>query len=251
MPSRGLSSRLEQRNMKTLVAAIHGIMTRQTNPSWPDRLDAWFAARSPGMRVLKKEYCAGPWPRWNCAVKNPRLALGLVNEIRLMLDAPGGAEPAPSVWIVAHSNGALVALSAARRLARAGHPVSGLILIGAACAADVRRNGVLGAVISGDLGMAIAYCSKEDGALPRRGDRGWLSRLYDLLAWPYGSLGRSGWMLDNRPLPLRLSPVLRGRILTRWFQGGHSGYFAPDQIEFTFRQIARDIGTDHTQNQQP
>ena len=132
MPSRGLSTRLEQRNMKTLVAAIHGIMTRQTNPSWPDRLDAWFAARSPGMRVLKKEYSAGPWPRWNCAVKNPRLALGLVNEIRLMLDAPGGAEPAPSVWIVAHSNGALVALSAARRLARAGHPVSGLILIGAA-----------------------------------------------------------------------------------------------------------------------
>ena len=31
--------------MKTLIAAIHGIMTSQTDPSWPDKFDAWLQSQ--------------------------------------------------------------------------------------------------------------------------------------------------------------------------------------------------------------
>ena len=61
--------------MRTLLVAIHGIMTNQTNASWPDKLDAWMFDRDPEIKVLKKEYRAGPFPRWNCRVKDPRIAL--------------------------------------------------------------------------------------------------------------------------------------------------------------------------------
>src|SRR5436853_260262 len=54
--------------MRTLLVAIHGIMTNQTYASWPDKLDPWMFARDPSVKVLKKEYRAGPFPRWNCLV---------------------------------------------------------------------------------------------------------------------------------------------------------------------------------------
>jgi hypothetical protein len=71
--------------MRTIIAAIHGILTNQTDPSWPDKFDAWMAQRDPEVKVLKKEYAAGPFPRWNCWVKDPRLARSLANEIELFL----------------------------------------------------------------------------------------------------------------------------------------------------------------------
>src|SRR5256885_14349964 len=78
--------------MPILLAAIHGILTRQTDPSWPDKLDVWMLERDPQIKVLKKEYVAGPFPRWNCWVKDPLLARGLANEIELFLNS-GGQEP--------------------------------------------------------------------------------------------------------------------------------------------------------------
>src|ERR1700693_5713902 len=78
--------------MPILLAAIHGILTGQTNPSWPDKLDAWMLERDPAIKVLKKEYAAGPFPRWNCWVKDPRLARSLANEIELFL-APDSSAP--------------------------------------------------------------------------------------------------------------------------------------------------------------
>src|SRR5947209_18097788 len=112
--------------MKSLVIAIHGILTRQTDASWPDKFDAWMSQRAPAIKVLKKEYFAGPLPRWNCWVRDPRLARGLVSEIELFGDA--------SIWFVAHSNGAVIALLAAKQLIERGHKVAGLILTGAASA---------------------------------------------------------------------------------------------------------------------
>ena len=60
--------------MRTILVAIHGIMTSQTDPSWPDKLDAEMYHRDPEVKVIKKEYHAGPFPRWNCYVKDPALA---------------------------------------------------------------------------------------------------------------------------------------------------------------------------------
>src|SRR4030081_1235682 len=100
--------------MKTIIAAIHGIMTSQTDPSWPDKLDAWMFDHAPSVKVLKKKYTAGPFPRWNCYLKDPHLARSLAAELELFLKRqPFDPSPQPALWFVAHSNGAVIALLAA------------------------------------------------------------------------------------------------------------------------------------------
>src|SRR5207237_755669 len=161
------------RPMRAVVTAIHGILTSQTDPSWPDKFDAWMFEHDPEVKVLKKEYCAGPFPRWNCWVKDPLLARSLTNEIELFVrgrDARGAggdacpttAAAGPTTWFVAHSNGAVIALLTASRLIERGYKIGGLILTGAACEADIARNGILEWQSRGMLGSAIAYSSQED-----------------------------------------------------------------------------------------
>src|SRR5262249_16415854 len=133
-----------------------------------DKLDAWMLRRDPRVKVLKKEYSAGPFPRWNCWVKDPLLARALANELELFLSQPSTFNSQPSLWFVAHSNGAVIALRTARGLLARGHKSGGLILTGAACEADVRKNGVWGWWSNGVLGAAMAYCSEEDFVLGGR-----------------------------------------------------------------------------------
>src|SRR6185369_3138371 len=79
-----------------IIAAIHGILTNQTDASWPDKFDAWLYPRAPHVKVLKKEYRAAPFPRWNCWVKDPLLARSLANEIELFLKSTPAAPPSPA-----------------------------------------------------------------------------------------------------------------------------------------------------------
>src|SRR5436309_10436577 len=242
--------------MRLLITAIHGIMTNQTDPSWPDKFDAWMFERDPEVKVLKKEYRAGPFPRWNCWIKDPLLARSLANELELFL-RPQRSAFNPQLWFVAHSNGAVIALLTARLLIKRGFKIGGLILTGAACEADIERNEVLQWRCRGMLGSAIAYSSTEDHILPELPTldpvasvvsrfRSWV---WGKLLWPYGGLGRTGWLLDGRPLS-RLDSLAAAEgmacrppaIFTRWFPGGHSGYFAPQNIARTFEQIYGDIG---------
>ena len=312
--------------MKTIIAAIHGIMTNQTDASWPDKFDAWMFERDPEVKVLKKEYRAGPFPHWNCWVRDPLLARSLANELELFLH-PSRSHACPStswlaiakrrrlnhqpstppLWLLAHSNGAVIALLTAKSLIARGHRIDGLILTGAACEADIDRNSVLEWQCRGMLGSAISYSSAEDQVLPgavttisrlcnpaceseapparrrpvvppagpkplrrgecllagpkaiqggegppagpkplRHGESPWSSLhswLWGKCLWPYGCLGRTGWMLDGRPLHTD-SPAWAPRpsaLFTRWFSGGHSGCFAKATIARTFEQVYRDI----------
>jgi pimeloyl-ACP methyl ester carboxylesterase len=237
--------------MKTLLVAIHGILTSQTDPSWPDQLDAWMYQRDPKVKVLKKEYRAGPFPRWNCWIKDPLLARGLVNEIELFLRATLPKGSMPSVWFVAHSNGAVIALRTVERLIELGHNVAGIILTGAACEADIDKNHVGQWLREGKLGCAIAYSSAEDQVLPGLLSpserlswpntmlRSGIREMYSALARPYGSLGRTGWLQNGKPIPSFQWPF--PTLQTRWFAGGHSTYFTSAHIDLTFEQIRKDI----------
>src|SRR5205807_10483264 len=86
--------------MRAIIAAIHGIMTRQTDPNWPDKLSAWMYERDREVHVTTRHYWAGPLPRWNCWVKDPHLARGLANELELFLtnatSAQAGSRNSPS-----------------------------------------------------------------------------------------------------------------------------------------------------------
>ncbi len=218
--------------MRAIVVAIHGILTRQTDASWPDRLDAWLFARDPQVRVLKKEYAAGPWPIWNCLVKDRRLAAGLANELELFVKS--GGNDLPPIWVVAHSNGAVIALLTIQRLIARRVWIGGLIFAGAACESDLGRNGVDAWLRAGQLGCAVAFSSREDWVLSgdARVSEHWFTRwrdwLWGKLIWPYGCLGRTGW--TGRP-------ASETRARTVWFTGGHSVYFAPAHREDTFLRI--------------
>lgn len=262
--------------MQAIVIAIHGILTGQTEPSWPDKLDAWLFRRDPQIKLLKKEYAAGPFPRMNCWVKNPRLAQAVANEVLLLAAnqspqciTPGETtpgQPFPPIWLIAHSNGAHIALLITKMLIARGCWIGGIILTGAACEADVERNTVLAWLRANQLGAAFAYCSAEDRVLPwgntltrnstdAGGPPNFAVRLrhraWSLLAWPYGSLGRTGWFLRGAPLrSTQTIPELgdaRPRLLNRWQAGGHSTWFIPENIERTFEQFYSDlqIGSTH------
>lgn len=226
-----------------ILAAVHGILTRQTIASWPDHLEVWLDQRCgvnvamPRVRVLKKEYRAGPWPRLNY-LKNRKMAKGLAAEFAL--------EPAAEVWLLGHSNGAVVCLMTAKRLMAAGRRVGGIILTGAACEAEVTRNGVLEWMRKGMLGAAISYCSREDyvvdnGMHPEEMRPGVVHRVRDRfhrwLMWPYGSLGRTGWLWDGKPVVRDMKTAL----FTRWYSGGHSIYFAPGMRNCIFEQVLQDM----------
>lgn len=222
--------------MKRIIAAVHGILTGQTDPSWPDKLDAWMYRHDPEVKVVKKEYDAGPFPHWNCRVKNPRLARSLANELEL-LEVNRTNPRLAEVWFVAHSNGALVALEAARILVSRGHTVAGLIFTGAACEGDVTRSGLLEWARAGRLHRAIAYCSRKDAVLggPVRP----FEKLWSLLIRPYGRLGCTGWLCNETPITP--GHLWFDHFQTRWSNGGHSSWFAADQIEHTFAQFYHDI----------
>ena len=290
--------------MQAIVIAIHGILTGQTEPSWPDKLDAWLFRRDPQIKVLKKEYTAGPFPRLNCWLKNPRLAEAVANEVLLLAatqleqSSPPGTgspgQPFPPIWLIAHSNGAHIALLITKKLIARGCWIGGIILTGAACEADVECNAVLPWLLANHLGVALAYCSAEDQVLPwgntstqTRADSGGsinsdirhcaltqakpvtnrrysrlpigatpdamngnfavrlCHRAWSLVAWPYGSLGRTGWLFRGAPVEptqtiLELRDV-RSRLLTRWQAGGHSTWFTPENIEHTFEQFYSDV----------
>jgi hypothetical protein len=257
--------------MQAIIVAIHGILTGQTHASWPDKLDGWLFRRDPQVKVLKKEYAAGPFPRLNCWLKNPRLAEAAAEEILLLLGSPADPSMAPignnhgqsfpPIWLIAHSNGAHIALLLTNKLIARGCWIGGLILTGAACEADIARNGILARLRSGQIGMAIACCSAEDHVLPWYKSETSLTipatescpnllertvrRMWSWLAWPYGSLGRTGWLFGGKALshedwPASLEPF-RGRLVTRWQPGGHSSYFSSENIEHTFEQLYADL----------
>lgn len=199
---------------RAVIAAVHGILTRNTIAQWPDHLRAAFL----DCAVVTREYWAWPFPRLNVFVKNPIHARALAADLELVL-------PTLPLHIVAHSNGCDVAVKTVQLLAAKGIRTETLILTGSVTDPDVHESGIWKLIASGMLGKAFAYISPTDGPLS----------VPSVLKWPYKDLGRVGW-------------VRRGdsyqdlRIRTRIFPGGHSGYFLPEQRAETFRLMRADMG---------
>lgn len=215
--------------MRHLVVLIHGILTRTTDPSWPDRFSAYLHARVPGhIQTEKRDYFAGPLPIWNHFVRNPRIAKGLAREIALYVNGRYPDWPDLNdtwrIYFAAHSNGCSIALRTSIALARMGIQTEAMVLTGSVTDPDVRRSGVLEMVRSGYLRRAVLYASDSD--LPLRLP----------LKWPYRDAGRKGWQLSGMPFS---APG----IITRHFPDyGHSGYFARENRMHTFGLIRSDFG---------
>lgn len=216
---------------RRLIAAVHGILTRQTVASWPDKFAVWMDARDPSVRVVEKEYLAGPFPPWNVWAKNWLLAYALAAELELW--ARDGRE----ISIVAHSNGCDIAQKTARELARRGVEIEALVLIAGAAQSDVDKSGIADLFRRGFVERAIAYSSPRDRAVS------------NVLIWPYGHLGSRGWTLNGQPYgqpygepitPHESAP--ESCIVTRLFpQYGHCDYFSDALRDQTCERIYQDV----------
>ncbi len=217
---------------RPLVVLIHGILTGQTEPAWVHRFSEWLWKRGSSFECIKRCYSAGPFPMWNVWVKNWRLARALANELEPF------AEDGGEINFVTHSNGADVAVKVMRLLAKRGHKVKTAIFVAGAISADLKRAGLYDLHKGGTLSRAFAYCSRSDLALRWR------------VTWPYGHLGRVGfrfdggndgyWTLHTRGEAETLAGESAG-FFTRWFRGGHGGYWHPATELATFEQILADL----------
>ncbi len=239
--------------MRPIIIAINGILTRQAVVSWPDQFDAWMerggtSSTSPQPKVLKKEYCAGPFPLYNVHVKNRILASGIAAEVALLCDQAelGGTSstsPQPALHFVSHSNGTDIALKAIKKLAARGIQTETFIAVGSVLHPDIADNGVLDLLEEGDLKRAVCYCSASDLAL--RFGRHTLG---------YSDLGRCGWRLNGVDVNeiLKFSPPLIGgtspqssdrpQCFSRSFDGfGHGDYFTTHRAA-TFELFRKDMG---------
>lgn len=223
---------------RVLLVAVHGIRTSQADPSWPDELDAWMFERDEGVKVLKKEYYAGAFPRFNTFFRDPKIARGLASEIAafMVLDNP------PDVWLVCHSNGVVIGLKTIAMLLRDGFDVNGAILVGGAWPSDVRKNKVLSMTTEkfwrGSLLQAVAFSNQGDDTVPHAASPGdslmreiklWLWRR---LAWPYGGMGHDGLMLKGKPYS-------DSKITNLTFPKSyaHSGYWSEEHRVNTFEKV--------------
>jgi predicted alpha/beta hydrolase family esterase len=207
--------------MRPIVFAIHGILTGQTSASWPDRFDAWCENVGVNAKVLKREYRAWPLPIFNVVLKNRWLARACLAELNTM---------APSerpIHFVAHSNGTDIALKCVKRLAKRRIRTETLIVVGSVLQPDVFRNGVFDLVESRMLGSAVAYSSRNDGAIGAASHLPWCA---------YKDLGIKGWRGGGMVYQ-------SSRIYTRRFdQFGHGCYFANGNREKTFELFCSDMG---------
>jgi hypothetical protein len=227
---------------RPIIAAVHGILTRQAVASWPDLLHAWCRGQGIAADVIKKEYVALPLPSFNVFAKNRLLARGLAAEIEAMVRLDPEELISP-IHFISHSNGTDIVLKAIKRLAKRGIRTESAVFIGSVLRSDIQRNGVAKLIGEGMLGRAFAYCSRSDMALavPR------------LLPWcAYGHLGISGWTLAGQELPkldgrdssvmgLRLQDAQPDVVTRRFDRYGHGDYFAGELIHATFRRALADM----------
>lgn len=218
--------------MRAVICAIHGINS-SNHSSFVDPFTQYCSVADPDLIVISHEYLEGPLPLWNNWVENEKVAKEVFDKIQ----ATKGHLP---IFLVAHSNGTVIALLVAKMLVAIGEFVSGMILIAGAIEPNIEQNGVLDMFQVQKLGFSIAYCSQFDEVVrgDPRVDKPWYLKLKDMiwgaLMWPYGSLGVTGWLFKNETMTA-------SDIITRWYKCSHTGYFEGDLCNVIFQQILIDI----------
>jgi pimeloyl-ACP methyl ester carboxylesterase len=216
--------------------AIHGINTDLVDAAWPWRFAAYVDRCKLDAHVETEHYKAGPHPRLNTYLVNPRVAKALANRVLLRREILGAAP----VHLIAHSNGADVAVRVAERLAKAKVRVETLILIGAAIHSDIEKSGLRSLSDHGFLGKAVAYYSPIDPVI----------RYLQTFPGAYGSLGARGF---EHPAKQRVgfhvdgytdAPPFADFVSRRFENFGHSEYFSPAWRDATFATALSDMGYD-------
>jgi hypothetical protein len=206
-----------------ILGVVNGILS-PPDCNWTDEFRRMVNVQFPGAIVIQQEYFGLPLPWWQTAVQNKRLARDFTNKLERARRRYGHSVPL-HLW--AHSNGGPVVMDTlALSPSIAARTV---ILMAAACRADVGKNGVRKAWKAGALAKAVAWSNKGDTVISRWARlAGWLT--FGLTWGRLGEIGfhgiRKGEPFENfrDPLP------------------GHSDNFRPYFIKETFRLLCHQSG---------
>lgn len=173
-----------------LVGESHGILTGDSDITWPDFGTFWFWDFAPNVRTITSHYFELPLPRI-AALRNPDRSRRLAMRLRSMQDMyfdQVGVDPAIS--LVSHSNGAVLNLQAARLLIEDGIKIHAMVLIAPAIRTKDASEEIDRWLLSGMLGRAVLVRPRLDGLLS-------LVSRAKIASWPWGSLGHDGWAVDR------------------------------------------------------
>lgn len=206
-----------------VVGQFHGILTRQSSPTWPVFGTGFFESTHPRVATVNSSYFALPLPRIE-ALRNPRRSRELAREIRAASTRLGDAP----ISIVSHSNGAVLALQVARALIERGIAIRSLVLIAPALRTRSASREIADWLARGMLDYALLVRPTRDLLISGIGAN-WRTKIY---AWPWGSLGSDGWdvaetspVFPNIPETIDLADM------------GHSDPVAPANREWLYQQV--------------
>lgn len=216
-------------------------MTGRSEPTWPERLERHLTAR-PRTAVLTDQYDAGPMPRLNWFIENPKRGRAIAEWVAEWY-RDGKVR---SIHFVAHSNGCDIARRAINILTGEEEiPVDTAILISAPLADTTKGMRLTAALEDRLLRRLVCYVADQDAVLARQ--RTWRKPwtvLGSWARWPYGNLGRVGLQDAKQHLAGREGCVIE-QTADRTFVGwGHSDFFPKERryrMHETFELIEQDL----------
>lgn len=222
-----------------IALALHGILTGRSDVTWPERLQTFAHRVNPGgFVVLTDQYDAGPFPRVNWWIGNPRMARAMTRRVLSWLE-DGVHE---RVALVGHSNGCDIVRRVAIELAAAGVVVDALIMVAPPISPDLKGNGLAPHLASGKLKRVVCYFTPHDTVLAPVRNLNPLTWFGNVARWPYGNAGRVG--LKDCPTVLEHADAPNAAAFNRIFPDyGHTTYFSAAASLSTFNTILTDART--------
>lgn len=222
-----------------IALALHGILTGRSDVTWPERLQTFAHRVAPGgFVVLTDQYDAGPFPKINWWIGNPRMAAAMTRRVLSWVD-DGVHE---RVALIGHSNGCDIVRRVAIELAEMGVQVDALIMVAPPISPDLKKNGLGELLTTGKLKRAVCYFTPGDHVLAPPRTLNPLTWLGGAARWPYGNAGRVGF--TGCPTVLGHAPAPNAAAFNRIFPDyGHTTYFSPEASPSTFNTILTDART--------
>lgn len=177
-----------------IVGQFHGILTGQSDPTWPDYGTEFFAGISPSIHTINSEYFALPLPRIE-ALRNRGRSRALADDIEFCGSFLRLEHDSPAISLVAHSNGGVLALQVARDLIKRGFTIRSLVLIAPALRTGPATREIADWIEFGFLDYALLVRPTRDLLIGAIG-KNWRTKLF---SWPWGSLGYDGWSAADLP----------------------------------------------------
>lgn len=209
----------------------HGILRGRTKESWLEFVEDWILDRCPQSRLVLTRYTELIFPRV-AMIRNrrrvPLLVRKMVSRIERAIEKNGSY---PRVFLVGHSNGAVLVLAVLEQLAEKGYFVDHVLLIAPAVPSEESSVKIGAWIEQGRLMEASLLRCTKDAVL------WWVDLLPKIVTWPWGPLGKEGWKFGKKWNRAGLDHATSQRMNTIDLDKRHSEPLADEHLPETVRHI--------------